>query len=56
MDIVRIGMIGSGHMNQTYSHCIANYNTGAELIAVSGGTRAHNLASEYNMDAEFSVE
>lgn len=56
MDTVRIGMIGSGHMNQTYSHCVVNYNEGGVLVAVAGGTRTPKLAAEYDMEPEPDVE
>jgi predicted dehydrogenase len=51
-----IGIIGSGYMGRTYAECVAQYNSGARLVAVAGGTRAPTLASDYGVDDEPSVE
>src|SRR5262245_3456297 len=56
MDSVRIGMIGSGFMGLTYSEAIANHVKGARLIGVTGGKRAAQLADEYGVKAEPSVD
>jgi len=56
MEIVRIGMIGCGYMGLTYSEAIAQHVKGAQLVAVAGGQRAPQLAAEYKVEAEASVE
>src|SRR5262245_45871888 len=53
---IGIGIIGSGYMGRTYAECVARYNTGARLVAVAGGSRAHGLAVDYGVDAEPSVD
>lgn len=53
---VRIGILGSGFMGQTYARTIANHVTGATLTAVAGGSRAAGLAAEYGVAALESVE
>jgi myo-inositol 2-dehydrogenase/D-chiro-inositol 1-dehydrogenase len=47
MDTVRIGMIGSGYMGRTYAECLKRYCTGGKLTAVFGGSRAPQLAVDY---------
>ena len=51
MDTVRIGMVGSGWMAKFYAESIVKYNENAELVGVTGGTRAPKLASEYGVEA-----
>lgn len=51
-----IGIIGSGYMGSTYAECVARYNTGCELIAIAGGSRAPGLAAQYGVAAEPSVD
>jgi predicted dehydrogenase len=36
-------------MGLTYAECLTRHSTGARLIAVSGGTRAPDLASRYGV-------
>ena len=50
MAIVRIAIVGSGHMGRTYAHCVAEHNEGVKLVAVTGGTRAPKLASDFGVD------
>ena len=49
-------MIGSGFMGLTYAEAIVSLVDGAELIAVSGGSRAGKLAADYGVPAEESVD
>lgn len=56
MKTVGIGMIGSGFMGLTYSEAVSRHVQGARLAAVAGGSRADQLAGEYGIPAEPSVE
>ncbi len=55
MDEVRIGIIGSGFMARTHAEAFAKYTRGARLVAVTGGSRAEELANDFRIDAEQSV-
>lgn len=52
MSKTRIGIIGSGFMGRTMAETVTRYNTGAELVAIAGGTRAEGLAKEYKVACE----
>jgi predicted dehydrogenase len=54
--IVGVGIIGSGFMGRTYSETISKYCRRAALRAVTGGSRAEELARDYGMAREPSVE
>src|SRR5262245_48685949 len=56
MDTVGVGMVGSGFMGLTYSEVLTRHVTGARLVAVAGGSRAGQLAAEYGVPAEPTVE
>lgn len=56
MDEIRIGIIGSGFMGRTNAETATRYLPGARLIAVAGGSRAPQLAADYGVPAEPSVE
>jgi len=56
MKQVGIGIIGSGFMGRTYSETISKYCTRAVLRAVTGGSRAGQLAKDYAIALEPSVE
>lgn len=56
MQTIGIGMIGSGFMGLTYSEAITSQIEGAELVAVTGGRRAEQLAAEYGVPADESIE
>jgi predicted dehydrogenase len=56
MDTIGIGMIGSGFMGLTYSEVVARHATGCRLAAVSGGRRAQQLAADYGVPSESSVD
>jgi predicted dehydrogenase len=45
-----MAILGSGYMGRSYAECITKFNTRARLMAVSGGTRAPGLASDYGVD------
>jgi predicted dehydrogenase len=47
MKEIRIGIIGSGFMGRTNAETATKYLDGARLVAVSGGSRAAALATEY---------
>ena len=53
---IGIGLVGAGHMNETYAECVTNWNKGTKLVAVGGGTRAPKLAAVHGVDAEPDVE
>ena len=55
MKQIRIGIIGSGFMGRTYSETISKCCQGAELVAVAGGSRAEELASDYGLVLEPNV-
>jgi predicted dehydrogenase len=47
MDTVRIGLVGSGYMGRSYAECLKRYTTHGKLTAVTGGSRAPQLAADY---------
>lgn len=55
-DTLRMGIIGSGLMGQTYAEVTARHNRRARLVAVAGGRRAPGLAAAYAVDCAPSVE
>lgn len=56
MDEIRIGIIGSGFMGRTNAETATRYLPGARLIAITGGSRAPQLAADYGVPAEPTVE
>ena len=56
MQAIGIGMIGSGFMGLTYSEAIAHHAQGCRLTAITGGRRAMQLAADYGVSAEPSVD
>lgn len=56
MESVGVGIIGSGFMGRTHSEAVSRYVQGAHLVAVAGGSRAPQLAADYGVDLEESVE
>ncbi|ODT98037.1 MAG: hypothetical protein ABS79_06545 [Planctomycetes bacterium SCN 63-9] len=56
METIGIGMVGSGFMGLTYSEVVARHAKHARLAAVTGGTRAEQLAAEYGVPAEPSFD
>lgn len=55
-DKIRVGIIGSGFMGRTNAETVTRYLEGARLVAIAGGTRAPQLAREYQVEQEPSVE
>jgi predicted dehydrogenase len=53
---IGIGMIGAGFMGRTYSECLAKYTHGAHLVAAAGGKRSLQLAEDYEIEHEETVE
>jgi predicted dehydrogenase len=51
-----IGIIGSGFMGRTYAETIAKYCSQAQVRAVTGGSRAGQLAADYGLACEPSVD
>ncbi len=56
MNIVRVGIIGSGFMGRTSAETVSRYLQRAKLVAIAGGSRAPALAAEYHVEAEPSVD
>ncbi len=56
MQTIGVGMIGSGFMGLTYCEVVTNHAAGCRLVAVTGGRRAAQLAADYNVSAELSVD
>ena len=53
---IGVGMIGSGFMGLTYSEVVANHARGCRLVAISGGRRAAQLAQDYGVSCEESID
>jgi predicted dehydrogenase len=53
---LRIGLVGSGFMGRTHAEAVAKYTHGARLVAVTGGTHAIELAQDYGIAEEESLE
>ena len=51
-----IGIIGGGFMGQTYARAIDTLVNSAKLTAVTGGSRAGDVAAEYGIPHEDSVD
>ena len=49
-------MIGSGFMGRTYAETISKRCTRASLKAITGGSRAAQLAKDYNVALEASLD
>jgi UDP-N-acetyl-2-amino-2-deoxyglucuronate dehydrogenase len=56
MKPVGIGLIGSGFMGRTSAEAVTRYLQGAKLIAVTGGSRAASLATEYGVESEGDLD
>ena len=56
MQTIGVGIIGSGFMGLTYSEVAARHVQGCSLVAIAGGRRAAQLAADYNVPAEATVE
>lgn len=55
MSAIRFGVIGSGYMGKTHAEAIHRLPN-AELIAIAGGSRAPELANQYEVDFEKDVD
>ena len=56
MSTIGIGMIGSGFMGRTYSETLSKRCRRCRLVAVTGGSRAAQLATDYGVALETSVD
>src|SRR5438045_4162654 len=56
MGEIGIGIIGSGFMGRTYCETISKYCSRVRLVAVTAGSRAGQLAQDYEVAHEPSVE
>ncbi len=56
MNKVRIGIVGSGFMGRTNAETVTKYLARAELVGITGGSRAPALAAEYGVACEASIE
>ena len=53
---VRVGVIGTGFMGRTWTEVATNHVDETQVVAVSGGRRAEQLASDYGATAEPTPE
>ncbi len=53
---VRIGVIGTGFMGRTWTEVAANHVDETQVVAVAGGRRAGQLATDYGVDAEATTD
>lgn len=56
MENVRFGIVGSGFMGRTHAEVISRYCENSYLVAISGGSRAFQLAKDYQVSYEENVE
>lgn len=56
MNHVNVAVIGSGFMGKTYAECLRRYVKGGRLAAIHGGSRAAQLAKDYEVDHIESYE
>ena len=56
MDTVHLGMVGSGYMGRTYAHCVRDHNEGVELVGITQGSRAPELASDFDVEHFLTYE
>lgn len=56
MDQVNVAVIGSGFMGKTYAECLKRYVKGGRLAGIHGGSRAAQLAQDYEVDHIDSFE
>lgn len=56
MHTIGVGMVGSGFMGLTYSEVVSRHADGCRLAAVTGGRRAAQLAADYEVPAESSID
>ena len=53
---IRIGILGAGYMGRTYAFGLREINHDARLVAVAGGSRAGQLAADYDAEAVATPE
>lgn len=53
---IGIGILGSGFMGRTWSEVAANHARGTRLVAVAGGRRGPQLAADYGVAFDASLE
>src|SRR5919205_850006 len=53
---VGIGIVGAGLMARTYAETLAKYVQGCQFVAVAVGRRAPQLAADYGVAHEASLE
>lgn len=56
MPDIRFGLVGSGFMGRSYAECIARHCRNTRLVAVTGGRRAPQLASDYKVEHTDTLE
>lgn len=56
MNEIRLGIIGSGFMGRTNAETITKYLPGTRLVSIAGGSRAPQLAADYGVECDTSVE
>jgi predicted dehydrogenase len=56
MRTLGVGLIGAGFMGRTNAETVKRYLEGARLVAITGGSRAPEIASDYQIASEPSVE
>jgi predicted dehydrogenase len=52
---IGFGIIGSGYMGRTYAACLTRHVPDGRLVALTGGTRAAGLATEWGVPAVADV-
>lgn len=55
-DSLGVAIVGCGFMGQTYARTVSAHVRGARLVAVTGGSRAPELAREYDVEAAPDLE
>jgi UDP-N-acetyl-2-amino-2-deoxyglucuronate dehydrogenase len=53
---IGVGLIGAGFMGKTNAETVTRYLKGANLVAITGGSRAPSLAEQYRVPSEASIE
>ena len=53
---IGVGIVGSGFMGRTWSEVSARHARGTHLVAVTGGRRAPQLAKDYGVPLDASLD
>jgi UDP-N-acetyl-2-amino-2-deoxyglucuronate dehydrogenase len=56
MKTLGVGLVGAGFMGRTNAETVKRYLEGARLVAITGGSRAAQVARDYEIVAEPNVE